>query len=262
MRLSYELHARFFAEFTNARDNNKRNVSEAEFADFEYTTQQIMDRLQQQAKMVGDYWIADYSIYSVWSDLYVPHTIKPVDSLMFVNLKDNGLVEGDHELDWEHALYSTQANNNVRPSYAEQVEHHAEVVERIMHGVNMNNAQEVARAQARCPEPPQGRRAQILSPQDYKDVQNRMLTQLKITSGSFSNVNTKDTDLRKTLSFDKLDGYCFNNLCYSNTTNGFRPIALKCEMVTPLLDLAEFRGNAQDNFVWWFRNAIAGVNNN
>lgn len=298
MRIGENMTRSMFGQFLNKRDNNKGRVSEADFADWSFTTQRIIDRLHAQSKMIGDYSIEDYELWNKVKGLITPREIRLQDEAVYLNIKDN-TIDKDELHQFEMAEWSTSNRNEA--TFVEEHEKYVASLERVIAKHNDRLNKQIKRLESadgdvyvdedgnehevdnscRIDElkdqlvkwdselddvddlpysilsqvtRPGARSARILPPSEYKDVQRRMLKQLSIKDGSFVKFTDSYTD-RSTLKLSDLGEYSIEGRTLNQPLDGFRPIALKKE-ISFLLDMEEFRGKAETNFLNWFRSLM------
>lgn len=291
-----------FEQYLNKRDNNKGRVSEADFADWSWTTQRIIDRLHSESKMVEDYSIADYELWEEVKEIITPREIRLQDEAVFINIKDNS-ISREELWDFEEAQWSTSNKNEA--TYEEEKAKYVTILEKLISKHNAKVMQQIDKLQKSalkkknseqenqddsadninvqdeinnlknsiiewdaeiddvCEIPshitenvsePDSRAARLLSPSEYKDVQRRMLKQLSIKDGKFVKFTENYTD-RATLTLSDLSSYSIEGKTLNQPLDGFRPIALKKDFGL-LLDMDEFRGKAETNFLNWFRSLM------
>lgn len=301
MRISEQLTRSMFEQYLNKRDNNKGRVSEADFADWSWTTQRIIDRLHSESKMVDEYSIADYELWEKVEGLITPREIRLQDEAVFLNVKDNS-ISREELWKFEEAQWSTSNKNEA--TYEEEKAKYVSILEKLISKHNTKTKQQINKLEKLalkdkdseedqeddvdvidrqeeinrlknslidwdaeiddvCEIPshitetvsePDSRAARLLSPSAYKDVQRRMLKQLSIKDGKFVKFTDKYTD-RATLTLSDLSSYSIEGKTLNQPLDGFRPIALKKEFGL-LLDMEEFRGKAETNFLNWFRSLM------
>lgn len=263
MRISAKLTSLLFREVLNKRDNTKGSVTEADFADWSYTTQKIIDILHAEKRMIEGYFVEDYQLWNELWDLLTPREIRLVDETLFANLKDNS---GDTS-DFEDKLWVDSKRSDY--TYSEQLEDYFDYVEGCIEDMS-DEAKKVNKVEAyergnleTVPRSiwaerafsPKARKAVILSPSAYVDIQKRLLKQLSKKDGQLKAISSSNYDLRTTLKTSDMSKYSIDGVTLSNPLDGFRPIALKSAMWN-MVDKEEYRGQAESNFINWFRSVI------
>ena len=245
MRVSVELGARAYKVIETRRDNAKGVLPEYRFASFMYTTDEIQKAINGETPLVGGkYFTNDYEILTTLKSIFTPAKIKFKDVDYVNSVKSE-------ELSTDHTEYSTSDR-----IYSIENRPYQDLFEEY----ELKQAAYQAAGKAGQLVKPVGKKAELLSPTDYKLVQETLMRQAgKQTKVEFTNVSELRSYSAMNVTIDSIwdrasfDGKMFN----CDNTNGIRPIALDKSMF-PFVDFTFAIYNADDMFIRWFDKQVFG----
>lgn len=259
MKISQEVGQGFYREYLRKRDNTKGRLTEVEFMSWLYTTQTIIDEVHLEGRSVGRYHIDQYQLLSTFMELITPREIRIAKSVMYLNMKDNSYPEGAKSI--EDSEYAVDPDEKTLVQLIEEWE---EKCDRI---TKKNEAKKDAKKkwdekelEANLPPAPKSQPVRLLSPSEYKDVQETMLRQVSSLTGSFQNIDVSEE--KQFVTFDtSMVNYSVAGKTLTEELDGFRPIAIKSE-VCQMVNLSQFCGTAESNFINWFKNKLTKTSSN
>lgn len=239
MRVSVELGARAYKVIETRRDNAKGVLPEYKFASFMYTTDEIQKAINGEKPLVkGEYFTNDYEILTNLKGLFTPAKIKFKDVDYVKSVKDESIQTDHTEYSNSDRIYSIEN----RP-YQDLLEEY-----------ELKQAAYTAAGKTGQLVKPVGKQAELLSPTDYKLVQETLMRQAgKQTNSEFTKVSDLRSYSAMNVTIDSIwdrasfDGKMFN----CDNTNGIRPIALSKSMF-PFVDFTFAVYDADDMFIRWF----------
>lgn len=245
MRVSEELSKATYRIVEARRDNQKGVLPEWKYMSFMYTTDEIQSAINKQSPLVaGQYYTNDYEIADKLKKIFTPSVIKFSDTEYDLNVKDDQLPTGRTALKESKNVYSI--TNRPYDSLEEEYE-----------------LKKAANPESNGLVNPVGKTLELLSPDDYKLVQETLFKQ----AGINSNVQfTSLSDIRNYSNTHKtieavIDEACFGGKMFTaDRTNGIRPIALK-EAMFPFKDFTFCIYDAESMFLRWFEKQVFGASN-
>lgn len=241
MRVSNEFSSKAYKIVEARRDNTKGVLPEYRFISFLYTTDKIQVALDKQSPLVDSkYLLNDYEIADKLKAIYTASEIRVEDAPYDIDVKEHSVKSGTEMKEEDGKLYSitNRAYSSLMEEYKLKVEANPESANKLT--------------------PPIGKPIELLSPYDYKLVQETLFKQ----AGHNGNQQfTKLSELtgysatHKTLDAVK-DQACYDGkMFHYDRTNGIRPVALQKEMF-PFRDFAMAIYDAEEMFLRWFEKQV------
>lgn len=249
MRVSYEIGQRFYAILVAKRDNTKGSLSEVEFYSWLYTIGRLQAALLTQQGVIEGMLVQDYEIASKLKNIFVPREVRYKNNTYYRNLICHEMAEGHTPIHYDGELQPGQ----VQPMFSVTATPLTEL---------QTLAQERIDAGHQNVQQPVGRQARLMTPAEFKLVQEVIFKQATGKAGEFTGMSDirKDSNMIKELS-DVIDAANFNgNMFTEDRTNGIRPITLDANLL-PFIDLDYAAFDAVENFVTWFNKQLFSSNN-
>lgn len=241
MRVSNEFSSKAYKIVEARRDNTKGVLPEYRFISFMYTTDRIQVALDKQYALVdGKYFLNDYEIADKLKAIYTPSEIRVEDTPYDIDVKEHSVKVGTQMKLKDTNLYSITN----RPYSSLMDEYNLKVK------ANEDSASKFSL--------PVGKPIELLSPYDYKLVQETLFKQAGHSG------NQQFTELSKLTGYSAThktleavrDQACYEGkMFHYDRTNGIRPIALQKEMF-PFRDFAMAVYDAEEMFLRWFEKQV------
>lgn len=250
MRVSREMASKVFYALIKKRDNTKGNLTEIEWYSFLHTINVINDAIQNDEAMVGGHPFSKFEILSNLSDLILPKVVKHELTSAERNLVDYSLMAGETEIaDGEYSLSTTP----LKELEAKEI---IKASKKLADKKKEDEEDEVA---ATAVHNLQKGKVDVLSPDDFRLIQDALCNQVSKKDASYVKVDTLTTSEKLNVEYSTVKSRavfgadCFNE----NTKQGFRPVGMNKEMF-PYLNMRFANYDTNENFYTWFNNKIFG----
>ena len=254
MKLSQNVGQGFYREYLRKRDNTKGQLTEVEFMSWLYTVQQICDELHAEGRAVGRYHISQYQLLAPFHALITPREVRISKSVIYINMKDNSYPEGAARI--EDVEYSVDPSEKTLAKLTEEWEAKCDRLTRINEAKDAKDKKKLndEQLEASFPLAPKSAPVELLSPSQFKDVQDTMLRQVSTLKGSFQPIETSEE--KQFVTFESsMNNYSVAGKTITDEIDGFRPIAIKSEMCQ-FVNMSQFCGTAEENFINWFKTTL------
>lgn len=252
MKISQEVGQGFYREYLRKRDNTKGRLTEVEFMSWLYTTQSITEEVHLEGRSIGRYHINQYQLLSTFMELITPREIRIAKSVMYLNMKDNSYPEGAKAI--EDSEYAIDPDERTLVQLVKEWEEKCDRITKRNEAKDPKKRMDEKELEANLPPAPKSEPVRLLSPSEYKDVQETMLRQVSSLTGSFQAIDVSEE--KQFVTFDtSMANYSVAGKTLTEELDGFRPIAIKSE-VCQMVNLSQFCGTAEENFINWFKNKL------